>query len=334
MKQRQLGRFGPMVSAVGVGCLPMSGVYGALSDGEGIAAFHRAVDLGVSIFDTADIYGLGHNEELVGRALRGHRDQVIVATKFGGIMSATTGWAGGFDGRPEYVKQACESSLRRLGIDTIDLYQQHRVDPQTPIEDTIGAVAELVDEGKVRFIGMCEAASSDLRRAVAVHPIATLQSEYSVLERGLEHDVLDTCEELGIGLLPYAPLGRGLLGGSLTASTKLGAGDIRRSAQMPRVSPKNLADNVRLAHVLADIAVAHAATSAQVALAWLLAQRPWIVPIPGTERIPYLEENVRAPDLELTELDRERLDALSALVHGPRYSPEIAAQAAGVSPSR
>jgi aryl-alcohol dehydrogenase-like predicted oxidoreductase len=312
----------------------MSGVYGGSSDADGIAAFHRAVDLGVSLFDTADIYGHGHNEEIVGRALRGRRDRVIVATKFGGVMSADSGWTSGFNGRPEYVKQACDASLRRLGIDTIDLYQLHRVDSLTPIEETVGALTELVEEGKIRYIGLCEVLPSDLRRAASVHPITSLQSEYSLLERGVERELLDTCEALGIGLLAYAPLSRGLLGGSLTPSSRLEADDIRRSGQLPRVAPECLVANADLVRTVADIAAIHEATSAQVALAWLLSRRPWIIPIPGTERVAYVEENVLAPDLKLTPRDQELLDSLAARVHGPRYGAEGAAQAAAVSPAR
>jgi aryl-alcohol dehydrogenase-like predicted oxidoreductase len=312
----------------------MSGVYGGSSDSASIEAFHRAVELGVSLFDTADIYGQGHNEDLVGRALRGRRDKVIVATKVGGIMSSDNHWTSGFNGHPKYVKEACTASLRRLGIETIDLYQLHRVDPQTPIEDTVGALAELVEEGKVRFIGLCEVAPADLRRAAAVHPVTSLQSEYSVLERGIEAEMLDVCEELGVGLLPYAPLGRGLLGGSITPDTQFEANDIRRWGQMPRVAAANLAENIELARIVAAVADAHDGTPAQVALAWLLARRPWIVPIPGTERVSYLEENVRAPDLELTTGDVEVLDRLAARVHGSRYGAEGTAQAGLVSPPR
>ncbi|WP_207550629.1 aldo/keto reductase [Mycolicibacterium setense] len=334
-----------MVSALGVGCLPMSGVYGQSPDVDGIATFHRAIDLGISLFDTADIYGLGHNEGLVGRALRGRRDKVILATKVGGLMAEASnagqgmspgsgsGWATGFDGRPEYVKRACDASLRRLGIETIDLYQLHRVDPRTPIEDTVGALAELVEVGKVRFIGLCEVLPSDLRRAAAVYPITSLQSEYSLIEREIEREMLGVCEELDVGFLAYAPLGRGLLGGSLTPNSELHVGDIRRSAQLPRVSSEHLADNVSLARIVAEIAAGYNATPAQVALAWLLGRRPWIVPIPGTERIPYLEENVLALDLDLTDGDHELLDSLAAKVRGPRYSAEIAAQADVASPT-
>ena len=321
MKVRQLGRVGPMVSAIGLGCMPMSGVYGSASDADGIATIHRALDLGVNLLDTADVYGDGHNEELVGRAIRGRRDEVVLATKFG-ILRDTQGGLAGISGRPEYVRAACEASLRRLEVETIDLYQQHRVDPDTPIEETVGALVELVREGKVRFIGLSEALAPDLRRAAAVHPIASIQSEYSLLERGVEDDVLDTCEELGVGFLPFAPLVRGLLAGSLTADRELDDGDFRVGELFPRVGPQNLAANAELAAGVRQIATAHDATPAQVALAWLLARRPWIVPIPGTKRIAYLEDNAGATELELSAQDEEELDGLAAQVRGERYGPD------------
>jgi aryl-alcohol dehydrogenase-like predicted oxidoreductase len=318
VKLRQLGRVGPLSSAIGLGCMPMSGTYGSVADADGIATIHRALDIGVNLLDTADVYGIGHNEELVGRAIRGRRDEVLLATKFGGLRDAQ-GRQLGISGRPEYVREACEASLRRLGVETIDLYQQHRVDPQTPIEETVGALAELVAEGKVRFIGLSEALAPDLRRAAAVHPITSLQSEYSLLERGVEHEVLGVCEELGIGFLPFAPLVRGLLAGSLTPQRELEPDDYRAGERFPRVSPEHLEANAVLAAVVGEIADAHAATPAQVALAWLLSRRPWIVPIPGTKRTAYLEDNAGAPELELTAADEERLDGLAAGVHGGRY---------------
>jgi aryl-alcohol dehydrogenase-like predicted oxidoreductase len=318
MKTRQLGRVGPAVSAIGLGCMPMSGVYGNASAADGIATIHRALDLGVNLLDTADVYGDGHNEELVGRAIRGRRDEVVLATKFA-IVRDSQGRPAGTNGRPEYVREACEASLRRLGVETIDLYQQHRVDPETPIEETVGALASLVQEGKVRFVGLSEAAAPDLRRASAVHPISSLQSEYSLLERGVEGDVLDTCDELGIGFLPYAPLVRGLLAGSLTPRRELDQSDWRRGDRFPRVSPEHLAANAELAELVQEIASEHQATAAQVALAWLLSRRDWIVPIPGTKRISYLEDNAGAPELELSPKDQARLADLAASVRGERY---------------
>jgi aryl-alcohol dehydrogenase-like predicted oxidoreductase len=298
--------------------MPMSGSYGSASDAEGIGTIHRALDLGVNLLDTADVYGNGHNEELVGRAIRGRRDEVVLATKFGNVRDAQ-GRPAGISGRPEYVRQACEASLRRLGVETIDLYQQHRVDPQTPIEETVGTLAELVEEGKIRFLGLSEALAPDLRRAAAVHPISSLQSEYSLLERGVEREVLGVCEELGIGFLPFAPLVRGLLAGSLTPQRELDPEDMRAGERFPRVSPTHLESNAQLASVVREIAAEHGATPAQVALAWLLTRRPWVVPIPGTKRIAYLEDNAGAAELELTAADGERLDGLAREVQGDRY---------------
>jgi aryl-alcohol dehydrogenase-like predicted oxidoreductase len=320
MKTRQLGRQGPEVSAIGLGCMPMSGTYGSSEDDQGIATIHRAVELGITLLDTADVYGRGHNEELVGRAIRGRRDQVVLATKFGNTLAARDGRPGRIDGTPKYVRSACEASLRRLGVETIDLYQQHRVDPETPIEETIGALTELISEGKVRYIGLSEALPEDIRRAAAVHPITSLQSEYSLLERGVEEEVLDTCEELGIGFLPFAPLLRGLLAGSLTPSRELESGDYRaQSDRFPRVGPDHLEANAKLAQAVVALAAEHGASPAQVALAWLLGRKPWIVPIPGTKRVEYLEDNAGAPELELSSEDSARLEGLAAQVSGARY---------------
>ncbi len=315
MKMRQLGTAGPLVSAIGLGCMPMSGTYGSVADEDSIATIHRALDIGVNLLDTADVYGDGHNEELVGKAIKGRRDQVVLASKFGIVR----GTPAGFDGRPEYVRAAIERSLKRLNVDTIDLYQQHRVDPKTPIEETIGAMKELIDEGKIRFIGMSEALAPDLRRAAAVHPITSLQSEYSLLERTVEGDVLDTCEELGIGFLPFSPLQRGLLSGSLTTSTELEPDDFRAGDRFPRVGPAHLEANASLAQVVAEVATEHDASRSQVALAWLLSRKPWIVPIPGTKRIAYIEDNAGAAELTLSAADLERLDALFAQAQGDRY---------------
>jgi aryl-alcohol dehydrogenase-like predicted oxidoreductase len=318
MEVRQLGRVGPAVSAIGLGCMPMSGTYGNTTDAEGIAAIHRALDLGITLLDTADVYGNGHNEQLVGQAIRNRRDEVVLATKFGNVRDSQ-GRPGGISGRPEYVREACEASLARLGVDAIDLYQQHRVDPDTPIEETVGAMAELVQEGKVRYLGLSEALTPDLRRAAAVHPISSLQSEYSLLERGVENDVLGVCEELGIGFLPFSPLLRGLLAGSLTADSQLDEGDFRNGDRFPRVGPEHRSTNTRLARVVREIADEHGCTLSQVALAWLLGRRPWIVPIPGTKRTAYVEDNALAPQLTLTAEDQERLDVLSIEVQGDRY---------------
>jgi aryl-alcohol dehydrogenase-like predicted oxidoreductase len=321
VKERPLGRIGPIVSAIGLGCMPMSGTYGSAADAESIATIHRALDLGVTLLDTADVYGLGHNEKLVGRAIRGRRDEVVLATKFGIVRDGER--LAGFNGRPEYVRSACEASLRRLDVDTIDLYQQHRVDPSTPIEETVGALAELVQAGKIRYIGLSEALAPDLRRAAAIHPVSSLQSEYSLLERGVEGEILDTCEELGIGFLPFAPLVRGLLAGSLTADRALEPDDMRAGDRFPRVGPEHRGANAELATAVLEIATSHDATPAQVALAWLLARRPWIVPIPGTKRIGYLEDNAAAPELELSAEDEALLEGLAARVSGPRYGGEV-----------
>ena len=318
MEMRQLGKDGPLVSAIGLGCMPMSGTYGSVSDADGIATIHRALEIGINLLDTADVYGDGHNEQLVGQAIRDRRDQVFLATKFG-ILRDTVDGSGGFSGRPEYVRAACERSLQRLGIEHIDLYQQHRVDPATPIEETIGALKELIDEGKIRYIGMSEALAPDLRRAAAVHPITSLQSEYSLLERSVEGEVLDACEELGIGFLPFSPLSRGLLAGSLTATTELEPDDFRSGDRFPRVGPEHRVANAELAQVVADVAAARDATPSQVALAWLLTRRPWIVPIPGTKRVAYIEDNAGAPEVELTAEDLARLDELAADAQGNRY---------------
>jgi aryl-alcohol dehydrogenase-like predicted oxidoreductase len=324
MEERRLGRSGPTASAIGLGCMPMSpGVYGETTDGDGVGAIHRALELGITLLDTADVYGNGHNEELVGRAIRGKRDKVVLATKFGHTRT-TDGRPAGINGTPEYVRQACEASLRRLGVETIDLYQQHRVDPNTPIEETVGALAELVREGKVRYIGLSEARPPDIRRAAAVHPIASVQSEYSLLERGVEDEVLGTCEELGIGFLPFAPLVRGVLAGSLTPDGDLDDSDLRSTGAMfPRVGPQHLAANTELASTVQAIAAEHSASAAQVALAWLLSRRAWIVPIPGTKRATYVEDNARAPELRLTAEDESRLDGLAARVAGERYGAEL-----------
>lgn len=313
------------MSAIGLGCMPLSGSYGAVSDADGIATIRRAIDLGVTLIDTADVYGNGHNEQLVGTAIRDRRDEVVLATKFGNVRGAD-GSRLGIDGRPEYVRTACEASLRRLGVDHIDLYQLHRVDPRTPIEETVGAMGELVAEGKIGYIGLSEARPPDLRRAAAVHPIASLQSEYSILERDVELEVLSTCEELGIGFLAFAPLMRGLLGGDLTPDRTLDATDSRSSAERyPRVGPQHLAANNEVAGIVFAIAAERRCSPAQVALAWLLSRREWIVPIPGTKRQTHLEANVRASDIELTPEDQSLLESLASRVEGQRYGGDRSA---------
>jgi aryl-alcohol dehydrogenase-like predicted oxidoreductase len=320
METRKLG--GELeVSAIGLGCMGMSEFYGTGDDDESIRTIHRALEVGVTLLDTADMYGVGRNEELVGRAIRDRRDQAIVATKFGNVR-APDGSFVGIDGSPEYVKRACEASLRRLGIDVIDLYQQHRIDRETPIEETVGAMHELVDDGKVRFLGLSEALPEDIRRAAATAPIATLQTEYSVFERFAENEILDTCEELDVGFLAYAPLGRGLLTGRFRAESDFGADDFRGGGRYPRLTGENLEKNLELLAEVEAVAGEAGATPAQVALAWLLSRRDWIVPIPGTKRVEYLEQNAAAVDVRLADEQLARLDALlpaGGSAHGERY---------------
>jgi aryl-alcohol dehydrogenase-like predicted oxidoreductase len=306
---RELGRSGLRVSSVGFGCLSISGFYGAAGRGDADRIVARALDLGVTLFDVADIYAFGEGERRLGRALRGRREHAIVATKFG-QRYGTGGEFLGVDGTPAYVRVACEASLARLGLETIDLYQLHRIDPGVPVEETVGAMRELVDEGKVRFLGLSEAVPSDLRRAVAAAPIASLQSEYSLLERSVEDEVLDTCEELGIGFLAYAPLLRGVLGDRYSSTDELQADDPRRAGRYPRVAGDALVRNRELAAVVRAIAEDHAVTPAQVALAWLLARRGWIVPLPGTRQVRYLEDNAAAAQLQLDSDAVARLDSL------------------------
>ena len=318
MEARSLGRHGLTVSAIGLGCMGMSEFYGTPDEGEAMRTIHRAIDLGVTLLDTADMYGVGANELLLGEALHSRRDEIVLATKFG-IVRTDDPAVRSINGRPGYVREACDASLRRLGVDVIDLYQCHRVDPETPIEETVGAMAELVETGKVRYLGLSEAQPSDLRRAVAVAPISTLQSEYSLFERGLEDEILDVCEELGIGILPYSPLGRGILTGRLSPPDALDEGDIRR--EWPRFHGENRAQNNALVAALQAIATEKGCTAGQLALAWLLAKRPWIVPIPGTKRIAYVEENAGAADVDLTHEDVSRIEATvpREAVAGERY---------------
>lgn len=320
MKRRQLGSQGLEVSALGLGCMGMSQSYGVPDDTESIATLHRALDLGVTLFDTAEAYGPFINEELLGRALkgrRGDRDRALIATKFG--FRLENGKLTGVDSRPEHVREVAEASLRRLGTDRIDLFYQHRVDPAVPIEDVVGAMAELVQEGKVRFLGLSEAGEGTIRRAHAVHPISALQSEYSLWERNLEAEILPVLRELGIGLVPFSPLGRGFLTGTAKRAEEYPEGDYRRNE--PRLQGENFDANTRAAGLVKDLATEKRATPGQVALAWLLHKGEDIVPIPGTKRRVYLEENVAAAELALSPEEMARLDAAMPpdVVAGPRY---------------
>jgi len=318
MQPRKLGQQGLRVSALGLGCMGMSEFYGKADERESLATIERALDLGITFFDTADMYGVGRNEELVGRALRPHRARVIIATKFGNVRGPN-GEHLGVDGRPEYVRQACEASLKRLGVDHIDLYYQHRVDPKTPIEETVGAMAELVKAGKVRYLGLSEAAAATLRRAHRVHPITALQTEYSLWSRDPEQDILPACRELGIGFVPYSPLGRGFLTGRFQRPEDLPEDDWRR--HHPRFQGENFQRNLRLAQTVREIAGELGCTPSQLALAWVLAQGEDMVPIPGTRHVRYLEENVGALALSLSAEQRARIDAAfpPGAAAGPRY---------------
>jgi aryl-alcohol dehydrogenase-like predicted oxidoreductase len=318
MEKRKLGRNGPVVSAMGLGCMGMSEFYGTADEVESIATIHRALDLGITLVDTADVYGPHTNEQLVGRALRGRRDGVILATKFGIVRSSDPQYRG-VDGRPEYVKSACDASLRRLRLDHIDLYYQHRVDPQVAIEDTIGAMAELVKAGKIRYVGMSEAAPGTIRRAHRTHPVTALQTEYSLWTRDPEDEILPTVRELGIGFVAYSPLGRGFLTGRFRRYEDLPPDDYRRGS--PRFQGENFKKNLELVNRVGEIAKDKGVTPAQLALAWVLAQGRDIVPIPGTSRRSHLEENVAALKITLTEKDRAALrEAMpQGSVSGARY---------------
>jgi aryl-alcohol dehydrogenase-like predicted oxidoreductase len=319
METRELGKSGLFVSALGLGCMGMSDFYGDGDEAESIATIHRAIEFGVTFLDTADVYGMGRNEELVGKAIKGRRDKVILATKFGNVRTAD-GTFVGVNGKPDYVRSACEASLRRLQVDMIDLYYQHRVDPNTPIEETVGAMAGLIEAGKVRFLGLSEAAADTIRRAQKVHPIAALQTEYSLWSRDPEGELLDTVRELGIGFVAYSPLGRGFLTAKITSLEDLADNDWRRS--MPRFEQENFRRNIELVERIKALAAKKGCSPAQLALAWVLARGDDIVPIPGTKRRRYLEENIGALDVHLTTEELAEIDAVlpPGAAAGSRYS--------------
>jgi len=321
MRTRRLGRNGPVVSAIGLGCMGISQSYGSPDEAGGVATIHRALDLGVTFLDTADAYGPFTNEELVGRAIRGRRDEVFLATKFGLVGLDGQRPTSGVYGSPEHIAKACDASLRRLGVGTIDLYYLHRLDPRTHIEETVGAMAKLVDVGKVRFLGLSEVSAKTLRRAQAVHPITAVQSEYSLWTRDPEDGILPACRELGVGFVPFSPLGRGFLSGKVRTLEGLPENDFRRG--LPRFDEKNLSENLRLVDRLTALAHEKGCTPAQLALAWVLAQGHEVVPIPGTKRTKYLEENAGATEITLSPSDLARIEEAMprSSIAGERYPP-------------
>jgi len=323
MQMRELGRSGLKVSALGLGCMGMSEFYGPGDDVESIATIHRSIELGMTFLDTADVYGPFKNEELVGRAIKGKRDQIVLATKFGIVRDPANPMTRGVSGKPDYVRRCCEASLKRLGVETIDLYYQHRVDPKTPIEETVGAMAQLVKEGKVRHLGLSEASPQTMRRAMKVHPIAALQTEYSLWTRDPEGGVLAACRELGIGFVAYSPLGRGFLTGQFKRFEDLAPDDFRRHS--PRFQGENFQKNLDLVRRVEEIAAEKHCKPSQLALAWVLAQGDDIVPIPGTKRRKYLEENAGAMDVKLTAEDLKRINEVfpSDAAAGARYPEHI-----------